>query len=114
MSAAELQDAGEQVPDDVDVHTTAGKLADFARRQDEALHAGSEKAVEKQHAAGKMTARERVDALLDEGSFTEFDEFAPGTGPPTSGWRPSAPSATAWSPATAPSTAGRWRCSART
>lgn len=76
MSAAELQDAGEQVPDDVDVHTTAGKLADFARRQDEALHAGSEKAVEKQHAAGKMTARERVDALLDEGSFTEFDEFA--------------------------------------
>jgi len=76
VSAAELQDAGEQVPDDVDVHTTAGKLADFARRQDEALHAGSEKAVEKQHAAGKMTARERVDALLDEGSFTEFDEFA--------------------------------------
>jgi propionyl-CoA carboxylase beta chain len=76
VSAAELQDAGEQVPDDIDVHTTAGKLADFARRQDEALHAGSEKAVEKQHAAGKMTARERVDALLDEGSFTEFDEFA--------------------------------------
>ncbi|MCO7222080.1 acyl-CoA carboxylase subunit beta [Klenkia sp. PcliD-1-E] len=76
MSAAELQDAGEQVPDDIDVHTTAGKLADFARRQEEALHAGSEKAVEKQHAAGKMTARERVDALLDEGSFTEFDEFA--------------------------------------
>lgn len=76
MSAAELQDAGEQVPDDIDVHTTAGKLADFARRQEEALHAGSAKAVEKQHAAGKMTARERVDALLDEGSFTEFDEFA--------------------------------------
>ncbi|SDO35204.1 propionyl-CoA carboxylase carboxyltransferase subunit [Klenkia soli] len=76
MSAAELQDAGENVPDDVDVHTTAGKLADFARRQEEALHAGSEKAVEKQHAAGKMTARERVEFLLDEGSFTEFDEFA--------------------------------------
>ncbi|WP_225234643.1 acyl-CoA carboxylase subunit beta [Klenkia terrae] len=76
MSAAELQDAGENVPDDVDVHTTAGKLADFARRQAEALHAGSDKAVEKQHAAGKMTARERVEFLLDEGSFTEFDEFA--------------------------------------
>ena len=76
MSAAELQDAGEDVPADVDVHTTAGKLADFARRQDEALHAGSAKAVDKQHAAGKMTARERVEALLDEGSFTEFDEFA--------------------------------------
>ncbi|SSC24629.1 Acetyl-coenzyme A carboxyltransferase, partial [Klenkia terrae] len=76
VSAAELQDAGENVPDDVDVHTTAGKLADFARRQAEALHAGSDKAVEKQHAAGKMTARERVEFLLDEGSFTEFDEFA--------------------------------------
>ncbi|GAA4315900.1 acyl-CoA carboxylase subunit beta [Klenkia terrae] len=76
MSAAELQDAGENVPDDVDVHTTAGKLADFARRQAEALHAGSDKAVEKQHAAGKMTARERVEFLLDAGSFTEFDEFA--------------------------------------
>jgi propionyl-CoA carboxylase beta chain len=76
VSAAELQDAGENVPDDVDVHTTAGKLADFARRQTKALHAGSDKAVEKQHAAGKMTARERVEFLLDEGSFTEFDEFA--------------------------------------
>jgi propionyl-CoA carboxylase beta chain len=76
VSAAELQDAGEDVPDGIDVHTTAGKLADFARRQEEALHAGSEKAVEKQHAAGKMTARERVAFLLDEGSFTEFDEFA--------------------------------------
>ncbi len=32
--------------------------------------------MEKQHAAGKMTARERVAFLLDEGSFTEFDEFA--------------------------------------
>jgi propionyl-CoA carboxylase beta chain len=32
--------------------------------------------VEKQHAAGKMTARERIEALLDPGSFTELDEFA--------------------------------------
>ena len=76
MTAAELQSAGENVPDDVDIHTTAGKLADFERRVQEAAHAGSERAVEKQHAAGKMTARERIEALLDEGSFTEFDEFA--------------------------------------
>ncbi|NEK87278.1 acyl-CoA carboxylase subunit beta [Blastococcus saxobsidens] len=76
MSAAELQSAGENVPDDVDIHTTAGKLADFERRVQEAQHAGSERAVEKQHAAGKMTARERIEALLDPGSFTEFDEFA--------------------------------------
>jgi propionyl-CoA carboxylase beta chain len=76
VSAAELQNAGENVPDDVDIHTTAGKLADFERRVEEATHAGSERAVEKQHAAGKMTARERIEALLDPGSFTEFDEFA--------------------------------------
>jgi propionyl-CoA carboxylase beta chain len=76
VSAAELESAGENVPDDIDIHTTAGKLADFERRVQEATHAGSERAVEKQHAAGKMTARERIDALLDPGSFTEFDEFA--------------------------------------
>ncbi|MGY1807086.1 acyl-CoA carboxylase subunit beta [Blastococcus sp. SYSU D00669] len=74
--SAELQNAGDAVPDDVDIHTTAGKLADFERRVQEATHAGSARAVEKQHAAGKMTARERIEALLDPGSFTEFDEFA--------------------------------------
>jgi propionyl-CoA carboxylase beta chain len=73
---ADLASAGENVPDDIDIHTTAGKLADFERRVQEATHAGSERAVEKQHAAGKMTARERIEALLDPGSFTEFDEFA--------------------------------------
>ena len=61
---------------DIDIHTTAGKLADLGRRIDEAVHAGSASAVEKQHAKGKMTARERVLALLDEGSFAELDEFA--------------------------------------
>ncbi|WP_435852624.1 hypothetical protein, partial [Streptomyces sparsogenes] len=40
-------------------HTTAGKLADLQRRIDEATHAGSARAVEKQHAKGKLTARER-------------------------------------------------------
>ncbi|GAA4698938.1 acyl-CoA carboxylase subunit beta [Streptomyces buecherae] len=59
-----------------DIHTTAGKLADFQRRVQEATHAGSARAVEKQHAKGKLTARERIDLLLDEGSFAELDEFA--------------------------------------
>jgi propionyl-CoA carboxylase beta chain len=76
VSAAELEQAGERVPDDIDIHTTAGKLADFERRVQEATHAGSSRSVEKQHAAGKMTARERIEFLLDPGSFTEFDEFA--------------------------------------
>src|SRR3954447_12889917 len=61
---------------EIDIHTTAGKIADLERRRYEAVHAGSARAVEKQHAKGKMTARERVDAFLDEGSFVEFDEMA--------------------------------------
>ena len=59
-----------------DPHTTAGKLADLERRRHEAVHAGSEQAVAKQHERGKLTARERIDLLLDPGSFTEFDEHA--------------------------------------
>ena len=61
---------------DVDIHTTAGKLEDLKRRVDEAVNAGSAAAVEKQHAKGKKTARERIEALLDEGSFAELDQFA--------------------------------------
>jgi propionyl-CoA/long-chain acyl-CoA carboxylase carboxyl transferase subunit len=57
-------------------HTTAAKIADLERRRNEAIHAGSERAVAKQHDRGKMTARERIDLLLDPGSFTELDELA--------------------------------------
>jgi propionyl-CoA carboxylase beta chain len=59
-----------------DAHTTAGKIADLERRRHEAVHAGSAAAVDKQHAKGKLTARERIGLLLDEGSFTEFDQLA--------------------------------------
>jgi propionyl-CoA carboxylase beta chain len=62
--------------DDPDLHSTAGKIADLERRRHEAVHAGSAAAVEKQHARGKLTARERIDLLLDEGSFVEFDQLA--------------------------------------
>jgi propionyl-CoA/long-chain acyl-CoA carboxylase carboxyl transferase subunit len=68
--------SNEPHPDELDPHSTAGKLADLERRYDEAVHAGSARAVEKQHAKGKKTARERVEALLDPGSFIELDEFA--------------------------------------
>ncbi|CAJ1501951.1 acyl-CoA carboxylase subunit beta [[Mycobacterium] kokjensenii] len=60
----------------VDIHTTAGKLADLKRRAEETLHPVGEAAVEKVHAKGKLTARERVYALLDEGSFVELDALA--------------------------------------
>nr|WP_212754404.1 acyl-CoA carboxylase subunit beta [Nakamurella aerolata] len=45
-------------------------------RYDKAVHAGSAAAVQKQHARGKKTARERLELLLDPGSFTEFDAFS--------------------------------------
>jgi propionyl-CoA carboxylase beta chain len=61
---------------EIDIHTTAGKIADLERRLSEAAHAGSQRAVDKQHAKGKMTARERLVSFLDEGSFVEFDELA--------------------------------------
>ena len=59
-----------------DIHTTAGKLADLANRVDDAVHAGSARAVEKQHSRGKKTARERIALLLDPDSFVELDELA--------------------------------------
>ena len=67
---------GTDVPSDIDIHSTAGKLADLKRRVAEVAHAGSERAVEKQHARGKKTARERLELLLDEGSFVEMDKYA--------------------------------------
>ncbi len=63
-------------PAEIDIHTTAGKLADLERRTDEAVHAPAAKAQEKQHAKGRKTARERIAMLFDEGSFVELDEYA--------------------------------------
>src|SRR5438270_11486130 len=51
------------------------KLEQLQELRHEAVHAGSEKAVERQHAKGKYTARERVEKLLDPGSFQELDTF---------------------------------------
>ena len=59
-----------------DLTTTAGKIADFRDRQARAEQPSGPEAVEKQHARGKNTARERIDLLLDEGSFVEFDALA--------------------------------------
>jgi propionyl-CoA carboxylase beta chain len=59
-----------------DLHTTAGKLAQLQHKVEGAVHAGSSKAVDAQHARGKQTARERVDLLLDPGSFVELDALA--------------------------------------
>ncbi|NKZ63894.1 methylmalonyl-CoA carboxyltransferase [Rhodococcus hoagii] len=58
------------------MHTTAGKLADLRSRQAQAMQPMGEAAIEKVHAKGKLTARERIHALLDEGSFVELDALA--------------------------------------
>jgi len=57
-------------------HSMAERLADLEERKNEALHAGSPRAVERHHAKGKLTARERIEYLLDEGSFQELDMLA--------------------------------------
>src|SRR6202789_3675218 len=51
------------------------KLGQLQELKHEAIHGGSEAAVEKQHAKGKFTARERLAKLLDPGSFQELDVF---------------------------------------
>ena len=52
------------------------KIEDLRARREAAQHAGSERAVERQHAKGKMLARERIEYLLDDGSFHELDMLA--------------------------------------
>jgi len=49
---------------------------DLNERRRSALQAGSERSVERQHERGKLLARERIDLLLDEGSFHELDMLA--------------------------------------
>jgi len=55
--------------------TPEEKLADLARREAAAEVGGGEERLERQREAGKMTARERVELLLDEGSFVELDKL---------------------------------------
>ncbi len=60
---------------DVAADSTAAKLERLEALRENALHAGSESAVERQRGAGKLLARERVERLLDPGSFVELDRY---------------------------------------
>lgn len=51
------------------------KIEELKKKRKEAKKGGGEKRVKKQHDKGKLTARERIDLLLDNGSFEELDEF---------------------------------------
>ena len=55
--------------------STQAKLEQLEKLREEALHAGSEKAVGRQREQGKLLARERVEKLLDAGSFVELDRY---------------------------------------
>ena len=54
---------------------TEARIEKLRELRDEALHAGSQRAVARQHEQGKLTARERIEALLDKDSFQEVDQF---------------------------------------
>ena len=55
--------------------TVAEKIKELREREAEVLGMGGAKAVEKQHAGGKLTARERLDLFFDPGTFQETDMF---------------------------------------
>src|SRR3989304_1346723 len=50
-------------------------ILELRRRREEARLGGGQKRIEQQHAKGKLTARERVELVLDEGSFQELGVF---------------------------------------
>ena len=57
-------------------HPIEERLTQLAELREQALHAGSDAAVKRQHDRGKLTARERLERLLDPGSFVELDMLA--------------------------------------
>ena len=56
--------------------TTREKLEELHQLREQALLGGGKQRIESQHKKGKLTARERIDLLLDPGSFQELDMFA--------------------------------------
>ena len=56
-------------------HSSQDKVAELRRLKEEAMLGGGVKRIETQHKKGKLTARERIDLLLDPGTFNELDMF---------------------------------------
>src|SRR5918998_1051370 len=56
-------------------NTTAGKIEGLRHLREAAAHPSSEQAVERQRERGKLTARERIELLLDPGTFVELDRY---------------------------------------
>ncbi|MDR2935732.1 MAG: methylmalonyl-CoA carboxyltransferase, partial [Rikenellaceae bacterium] len=55
--------------------TNQKKVDQLLSLREQARLGGGQKRIDSQHAKGKLTARERIEMLLDEGSFEEFDMF---------------------------------------
>ncbi|MBU2704329.1 acetyl-CoA carboxylase carboxyltransferase component [Sporomusaceae bacterium BoRhaA] len=55
--------------------TVQEKLQDLKERREKVIAGGGQKAIDKQHAKGKLTSRERIDLLLDPGSFFSIPKF---------------------------------------
>ena len=55
--------------------STQARIEKMIKKSEKIMAAGGEKRVAKQHESGKLTARERIALLLDEGSFVELDRF---------------------------------------
>ena len=64
-------------------HPLPERVENLRKRKEEALQPGSDRSVERQRSRGKMLARERIEHLLDEGSFNELDMLAKSRNPGT-------------------------------
>ncbi|WP_283936548.1 carboxyl transferase domain-containing protein, partial [Streptomyces aureocirculatus] len=67
-----LDEAGSSAGEPADAR---GRVAELAEIRAQALAGPGEKATRAQHAKGKLTARERIALLLDEGSFQEVEQL---------------------------------------
>ncbi len=56
--------------------TMEDKIQELREKKEQARLGGGKERIEKQHSQGKLTARERVEKVLDDGSFIELDAFA--------------------------------------
>src|SRR5487761_1263818 len=61
-------------------HSSQDKVAELRRLKEEAMLGGGVKRIETQHKKGKLTARERIDLLLDPGTFNETGMFVTSRG----------------------------------
>ena len=75
-------------------------LEQLEKKRAAARLGGGQKRIDAQHAKGKLTARERIEVLLDEGTFEEWDMLS-STVAPTSAWMARKFLAMVWSRATA-------------